>query len=93
MVYTVGLIAIYEPLLDAGPIPKLGRRPGYHGGWVWRTPEEAWQYLKLRNSLQERRVYAVDADWDADTYEAPGQPTRCLIRDAAVVRLPSQPSG
>jgi hypothetical protein len=92
MIYTVGLIDKYEAAIDAGRGLKLGphtRRDGYAdpGGWVWRTPEEARAYLALRGSLDTRRVYGVLADWDADTHEVAGEPTRCLKRDARVVRL------
>lgn len=85
MIYTVGLIAKYDPEVAAGTAVKAGRRAGQHGGWVWRTAAEARAYIAGRGSLATRRVYGVLADWDADTYEAPGEPTRCLARSARVV--------
>lgn len=92
MIYTVGLIDKYEAAIDAGGCVKRGphtRADGFAdpGGWVWRTEEEARAYLEQRRSLATRRVYGVLADWDADTYAVAGEPTRCLRRDAAVVRV------
>lgn len=92
MIYTVGLIDKYEAAIDAGRAIKLGphtRRDGRAdpGGWVWRTAEEARAYLALRRSLDTRRVYGVLAEWEADTYAVAGEPTRCLRRDAQVVRV------
>ena len=92
MIYTVGLIAKYEAALDKRGAVKRGphrRADGRDdpGGWVWRTAEEARAYLAARGSLDVRRVYGVMADWGADTCEVAGEPTRCLKRDALVVRL------
>jgi hypothetical protein len=92
MIYTVGLISIYEPRLKAGTMVKRG--PGvdadgkpYKGGWVWETAEAAKAYLVERNSVSSRRVYGVLADWNTDTRVVPGEPTRCLTRHALVVGL------
>lgn len=92
MIYTVGLIAKYEAAIDNGSAIKLGPHGTpdgrtYPGGWVWRTAEEARAYLAARGALDVRRVYGVLADWDADTCAVAGEPTRCLTRDARVVRL------
>jgi hypothetical protein len=92
MIYTVGLIYKYEAEIDDGTAIKLGPfvEPGgkqYPGGWVWRTPEEAWDFLVLRKSTDARKVYGVDADWETDTAEVAGQPTRCMKRNAPVVRI------
>jgi hypothetical protein len=92
MIYTVGLVELYEPAIDAGRAIKLGphTRPdgtADPGGWVWRTAGEARAYLKYRRSLDIRRVYGVMADWDADARHVDGEPTRCLSRNALVVRV------
>lgn len=92
MIYTVGLINIYERQIDEGTAIKLGPHVDpagkrYPGGWVWRTAEEAYAYLVARRSVDVRRVYGVEADWVADTAVVPGQPTRCITRNARVVRL------
>jgi hypothetical protein len=92
MIFTVGLIDKYEAQIDAGTAIKLGSgvdefgRP-YPGGWVWPTPEAAHAYLVARRSTHDRRVYGVVADWEKDTAVVAGQPTRCLTRNALVVRL------
>ena len=92
MIYTVGLIAKYEAAFAAGGVQKRGphkRADGGDdpGGWVWPTAEAARAYLVSRNALGPRQVYGVLADWDTDTYDVAGEPTRCLKRDAEVVRL------
>ena len=92
MIYTVGLVAKYEAAFRSGRAVKLGphvRADGSRdpGGWVSPTAEAARDYLAARGALDVRRVYGVLAEWDADTYEVAGEPTRCLKRDAAVVRV------
>lgn len=91
MLYTVGLVAKYEKAIDAGGAMKLGQRNeggrAMHGGWVWKSREEAQAYIDAQLSVARRAVYGVEADWERDTYEAPGEPTRCLLRDAPIVRL------
>lgn len=76
----VGLSKITFPV-QGGPAAD------YSGGWVWKTAGEAQAYLASRNSEHNRRVYGLIADWETDTVEVAGQPTRCLIREARVVRL------
>lgn len=34
---------------------------------------------------EPRKVYVVLAEWHLDTYAAPGEPTRCLLRDAHII--------
>lgn len=89
MIYTVGLAERYDPMLRVGMAVKLGRREAngavQHGGWVWQTPEEARRYLLTRREGALRKVYAVLAEWHLDTYEAAGEPTRCLLRDAHII--------
>lgn len=92
MIYTVGLISRYETALGRGTALKRGphrRADGRDdpGGWVWRTAEEARGYLASRGASDVRGVYGVVADWASDTREVPGEPTRCLNRDARVVRI------
>ena len=92
MTYTIGRADLFEAGIDQDIAIKLGpnRRPdGTYdpGGWVWQTPEEARYFLILNGSLDVRRVYGVMADWDRDTRIVPGQPLRCLNRDARVVRV------
>ena len=93
MIFTVGRIDLFEAGIDQDIAFKLGphrRSDGTAdpGGWVWRTPEEARDYLALKGSLDIRQVYGVMADWDRDTRTVPGEPTHCLNRDARVVRVP-----
>ncbi|MEJ0012500.1 MAG: hypothetical protein WDM94_07725 [Bauldia sp.] len=92
MIYTVGLREKYEPRIDSGTALKAGPHPdaqGKHqnGGWVWRTAAEARAFLQSRKGGAEREVYAVMAEWELDTVTVPGEPTRCLTRDALVFRV------
>jgi hypothetical protein len=92
VIYTVGLIDKYERQIDEGTAIKLGSGVdefgrAYPGGWVWPTAEAAYAYLVARNSTHNRRVYGVMAEWERDTAVVAGQPTRCLTRNALVVRL------
>jgi hypothetical protein len=98
MIFTIGRFDLFEAAIDQDIAIKLGphRRPDGTddpGGWVWHSAKNARDYLVLRNSLATRRVYGVMADWDADTRTVPGQPTRCLNRDARVVRFHSPIEG
>lgn len=80
MIYTLGKISIYEPLLAQRRIRKLGKRGDYPGGCVYRTHAEA-----LTSCPEEYRVYGLLADWDRDTYEdCNGK--RSLLRNSRIVR-------
>jgi hypothetical protein len=96
MLYTVGLIDIYEGAISAGNAIKLGPRVDaqgrrHAGGWVWRTPEEAQAYLTSSGGSDGRTLYGVMAEWELDTMTVAGEPTRCLTRDALVVRIGPKP--
>ena len=95
MIYTIGHQENYERAFQKhgeGQVVKAGRyaKPDgtvYPGGCVWRTREEAQEYLKKYPTLSWK-VYGVVADWELDT--APnesGQPWHDLLRDARIVRL------
>lgn len=86
MIYTVGLTGKYDAKLAAGRLFKYGKKPGYGGGWVFRTEEDARRYLERRKST-DRSVYGVLADWDADTEVVPGELYRHLLRASEVVRI------
>jgi len=62
LLYTIGYRPHYEKLLSKGKVNKLGRRPDYPGGSVWRTFKEA-----LAHCDKDHGVYGVDADWEKDT--------------------------
>jgi hypothetical protein len=98
MIYTVGLIDKYERQIDDQTAIKLGPHVDaqgnrYPGGWVWQTAADAHAYLVARKSTDVRRVYGVEADWEADTAIVPGEPTRCITRNARVVRLKPDHAG
>ena len=87
MVYTLGHRRSYEAALAEDPqVKKLGRRPSYPGGSVWRTYEEAEAY-RLAHGLHDYAVYGVDAEWGVDTAPSASGPWHDLLRDATIVRV------
>ena len=88
MIYCYGLIEKYEAALDKGEFFKRGyTNPFRRGGTVYRSYEEAFQFLVERNATDIRRVYGVLADWDTETIPIPGKAERHLTRAAQVVRV------
>jgi hypothetical protein len=93
MIYTVGLIAIYEPRLAAGTAVKGGPKDDYGGGWVWESAAAAQAFLVEQKSASIRRVYGVLADWTTDTAPVEGKPYHRLLRDARVVKIDAGAAG
>lgn len=90
MIYTIGRKSVYDLHIEHNPqAMKIGRSDDYPGGSVWRTPEEARQYLADENldDLDDFDVYGVEADWEKDTEPSNGGPWHDLLRDARLVRL------
>ncbi len=100
MIYTIGpgrwyAEAMSETADQGRPLKKLGKceLPGsepYRGGSVWQTKAEAADYLQSQN-LVSMRVLGLDADWETDTEQQPGEPFRRLLRDAVIIALDDQP--
>ncbi len=44
--YTIGRTMSYDQALNEGPVYKTGARDDYFGGWVWKTVQEAEDFLK-----------------------------------------------
>lgn len=87
MIYTLGRKSVYDIHIEHNPqAMKIGRTEDYPGGSVWRTPEEARQYLADKN-LDDFDVYGVEADWEKDTEPAKDGPFHDLLGDARLVRL------
>lgn len=92
MIFTYGRTKNYERGIDelGSGFKKLGKcileGAPYGGGGVWKTAEEAREYLR-REGLSDFSVYAVMAGWEADTEQLPGEPYRRLLRDAQIVRI------
>jgi hypothetical protein len=93
MIYTVGLIAIYEPRIATGTAVKGGPKDDYGGGWVWETAATAQAFLVEQKSASIRRVYGVLADWATDTAPVEGKPYHRLLRDARVVKIDAGAAG
>jgi len=94
--YTVGCKEIYELLLDRQPpVCKLGAHPptseepdGYLGGAVWRTAEEALQYLAKSNcvsALCADAVYLIELPGTWEECTRPGISYAYLLKDSPLV--------
>lgn len=89
MIYCIGLTARYEKALAGPSAPiKRGGAQDYAGGWVWQTVVGARQFLARNGLTATHSVYAIEGDWERDTEAVPGETYRCLLKDAAVHRLP-----
>ena len=92
MIYTVGRTEAYEKNFEEQDQPqKLGKgldldgHP-YEGGSVWKTPEEAQNYLDA-NGLIDFSVYGVLADWERDTEENATYSYRNLLVTSNLIKL------
>jgi len=91
VVFTVGDRESYERGIDelGEAFKKMGKcmleGAPFEGGSVWQTRVDAVEYLAKRKSLTHE-VYELDANWDADTEQLPGEPFRRLLRDARITR-------
>jgi hypothetical protein len=60
-----------------------GNPKPYTGGIVFRTPEDALNYLEQNGKADKFSVLQVDADWDTDVYEEDG--SHYLLHDRPIV--------
>lgn len=92
MIYTVGHRPSYEQGFEeyGAYFKKMGANThsSYPGGSVWETEAEARTYLRLnRPRLDDYEVYGVEASWETDTKQMPGEVFRRLQVDAQLVKL------
>jgi hypothetical protein len=90
MIYTIGHRESYLKAREEGQgvVGKLGRKEDYCGGIVFQTRVGAQSYIDSPSFKQKGfAVFAVDADWEKDTYAAKGEygVFNYLIRDAPLV--------
>jgi hypothetical protein len=91
MIFTIGYTESYEKGFRETPelMIKIGRHDDYQGGIVFKTKEEAIEFLKKGNVEIEGRVipseafsvYGVLADWNLDVENCH------LLKDAKLVQL------
>ena len=82
MIYTVGRRDVYEGALAMDPkLKKL------KGGSVWKTKEDAQQYLQDTRQDKTFLVYGIEADWDKDTDEVRRAPWHALNKNARIKRI------
>lgn len=93
MIYTIGHTENYERYFkEQGTPQKLGKTDDYFseeypdgkypGGSVWKTREEA-----QKGCHPDYSVYGVDADWDTQTYNNPGESFHSLLVTANLIKL------
>ena len=91
MIYTVGRTESYRKYMEqcGEECKKLGKGfykgKDYTGGSVWKTSQEAKEYLIL-HELSSYSVWEIDADWDKDTEENPDNSFRNLLVTSRIVR-------
>lgn len=99
--YTIGAAKSYDAALSSptpeNPATKLGRRPDYEGGWVWRTPEDARLFLGALafarafpgRDPKEFSVYLLElpTGWEIDVSSTPhpNDDVHRLLNDAVIV--------
>jgi hypothetical protein len=91
--FTIGIEDCYEQaILDNPNTKKLGRMGDYEGGWVWKTFEEAREFLVAQGLQDQYRVYglSLEGSWETDVSPEPSPKdgVHRLLRDSRIVRLP-----
>lgn len=83
MLYTIGFEEGYDDgLSQQDVLYKQGRTEEYKGGAVWKTEDAAREACPSDNFA----VYAVDADWEEDTWDPePKKGLRHLVSDAEIL--------
>jgi hypothetical protein len=93
MIYAIGKRAEYDAkLAGANPTFKLGKGTDkfglpYSGGSVWQSEAAARQFIVKMALTETHSVYGVEADWDRDAEQLPGEPYRRLLKHARIVRI------
>ena len=100
IVYTVGHTSSYNKGLCEEPIlTKVGKTDDYEGGWIWKTPEDAENFLNsdLWNTIdwgdnkprdaKKFSVYCVELpnSWEEDIYLS-DYGIYLLLHDARIIR-------
>jgi hypothetical protein len=90
--YTIGAEKSYDTALSSQePVFKIGQQlsedPPYPGGWVWSTPEEAFEFIKTTDLKFKAAVYEIELlhSWEEDVYE-PMQGVHHLLHDAQIIK-------
>lgn len=90
MIYTIGNTKNYNTYLKEIPnLKKKGRDRDYQGGSVFKTLEDAENYLDDLELNNEYSVYGVEADWDKDTDTSLDGSTRYrdLLIDSKIIKI------
>lgn len=84
MIFTIGRTESYDQnIASQENCQKKGKDQNYCGGSVWRTYEEALEYV-----VEGYSVYGVVADWDKDTEEnQEGGNWHNLLKDAKLIKI------
>jgi len=101
MIYTYGYAPTYDPAIerstiDGNPMKKLGKSDEidgtpYFGGAVWKTSEEAYQYIDYLYNTQkypnidDLACYSIDGSWN-DVYYINGEMFHRLSVDKNIIK-------
>ncbi len=87
MIYTIGHKKSYERyFMEQGSPMKKGRDESCVGGSVWKTFDEANNFLIKSNLQKTYKVYGVLASWEKDT-ENNGNEWNDLLKDSLLVKI------
>lgn len=93
--YTIGSIKTYDEVLATNTeVKKTGRTSDYGGGWVWKTKEDAEQFIATGNIVidgtkRDKSKFAVyelelSGNWETDVLES--ITANFLLVDARIIR-------
>ena len=101
IVYTIGSTKSYQQAFEKEPfVYKIGRSNNYLGGWIWKSYEEAQQFINsdnfnninwgddLSRKPENFSVYGVTINnWEIDIYYSDEDHLYHLIDDALLHQL------
>jgi hypothetical protein len=99
--FTIGSTKNYiESITNNTSAKKLGKSEDYLGGWVWKTREEAEQFIRSNQflktdwgdgKLRDPNCFSVFGllinDWDSDTYKSTEDGQYHLLIDAKLFMI------
>lgn len=90
--FTIGNRVSYDRDLAQRVVHKIGKRDDYDGGWVWRTREEAEEFIRRVPQPFDAKVYALllPRGWKEDVSAEPAADgVHRLLQNARIVQLES----
>lgn len=101
IVYTIGNSKTYdEDLIAKDKVKKVGKKDNYLGGWIWKTQEDAFKFIKSQDFLNldwgdgnprdplNFSVYGVViCNWEEDIYFSNEDNQFHLLNDSPLVLI------